>query len=94
MQELGADIPKIAVMPTCRRDVLTLLCATEEMYTDHADRPIITMSMAGTGLISRLCGEVFGSALHLSSEKASAPGQAAVNDLNNMLQFLHENQGL
>ena len=63
MQELGADIPKIAVMPTCRRDVLTLLCATEEMYTEHADRPIITMSMAGTGLISRLCGEVFGSAL-------------------------------
>ena len=55
-QELGADIPKIAVMPTCRRDVLTLLCATEEMYTEHADRPIITMSMAGTGLISRLCG--------------------------------------
>ena len=53
MQELGADIPKIAVMPTCRRDVLTLLCATEEMYTEHADRPIITMSMADR-LISRL----------------------------------------
>ena len=95
MQELGADIPKIAVMPTCRRDVLTLLCATEEMYTEHADRPIITMSMAGTGLISRLCGEVFGSALTFgAAKKASAPGQAAVNDLNNMLQFLHENQGL
>ena len=72
-----------------------LLCATEEMYTEHADRPIITMSMAGTGLISRLCGEVFGSALTFgAAKKASAPGQAAVNDLNNMLQFLHENQGL
>ena len=94
MQELGADIPKIAVMPTCRRDVLSLLCATEEMYTEHADRPIITMSMAGTGLISRLCGEVFGSALTFgAAKKASAPGQAAVNDLNNMLQFLHEYQG-
>lgn len=95
MQELGADIPKIAVMPTCRRDVLTLLAATEEMYTDHADRPIITMSMAGTGLISRLCGEVFGSALTFgAAKKASAPGQAAVNELNDMLQFLHANQGL
>jgi len=53
------------------------------------------MSMAGTGLISRLCGEVFGSALTFgAAKKASAPGQAAVNDLNNMLQFLHENQGL
>lgn len=95
MQELGADFPKIAVMPTCRRDVLTLLSATEEMYTDHADRPIITMSMAGTGLISRLCGEVFGSALTFgAAKKASAPGQAAVNELNDMLQFLHANQGL
>lgn len=95
MQELGADIPKIAVMPTCRRDVLTLLSATEEMYTEHADRPIITMSMAGTGLISRLCGEVFGSALTFgAAKKASAPGQAAVKDLSAMLQFLHENQGL
>ena len=43
----------------------------------------------------RLCGEVFGSALTFgAAKKASAPGQAAVNDLNNMLQFLHENQGL
>ena len=71
MQELGADIPKIAVMPTCRRDVLTLLCATEEMYTEHADRPIITMSMAGTGLISRLCGEVFGSDSYIRSSEKS-----------------------
>ena len=63
MQELDADIPKIAVMPQNKKDVLTLLAATEEMVSEYADRPIITMSMAGTGLISRLCGEVFGSAL-------------------------------
>ncbi len=55
MQELGADIPKIAVMPQSKADVLTLLAATEEMNRKHADRPIITMSMAGTGVISRLC---------------------------------------
>ena len=52
MQDMGADIPKIAVMPQNKRDVLTLLSATEEMVTDYADRPIITMSMAGTGVIS------------------------------------------
>ena len=46
MQDMGADIPKIAVMPQNKRDVLTLLSATEEMVTDYADRPIITMSMA------------------------------------------------
>ena len=76
MQELDADIPKIAVMPQNKKDVLTLLAATEEMVSEYADRPIITMSMAGTGLISRLCGEVFGSALTFGAVgKASAPGQ-------------------
>ena len=56
MQDLDADIPKIAVMPTSKKDVLTLLAATEEMYREYADRPIITMSMAGTGVISRQMG--------------------------------------
>ena len=91
MQELNADIPKIAVMPTCKKDVLTLLSATEEMYTDYADRPIITMSMAGTGVISRLCGEVFGSALTFgAAKKASAPGQMGVEDLKTVLELLHK----
>lgn len=90
MQDMGADIPKIAVMPQSRRDVLTLLSATEEMITDYADRPIITMSMAGTGVISRLCGEVFGSSMTFgAAKKASAPGQMGVNDLNTVLDLLH-----
>ena len=90
MQDMGADIPKIAVMPQSKRDVLTLLCATEEMVTDSADRPIITMSMAGTGVISRLCGEVFGSSMTFgAAKKASAPGQMGVNDLNTVLDLLH-----
>lgn len=91
MQELGADIPKIAVMPQNKKDVLTLLAATEEMYREHADRPIITMSMAGTGVISRLCGEVFGSALTFgAAKKASAPGQMGVEDLAQVLSLLHK----
>ena len=91
MQELDADIPKIAVMPNCKKDVLTLLSATEEMYTEYADRPIITMSMAGTGVISRLCGEVFGSALTFgAAKKASAPGQMGVEDLKIVLELLHK----
>ena len=90
MQNLGADIPKIAVMPQNKKDVLTLLAATEEMATEYADRPIITMSMAGTGVISRLCGEVFGSALTFGAAgKASAPGQMGVEDLKTVLVLLH-----
>ena len=90
MQDMNADIPKIAVMPQNKKDVLTLLAATEEMATNYADRPIITMSMAGTGVISRLCGEVFGSAMTFgAAKKASAPGQMGVNDLNTVLGLLH-----
>ena len=59
------------------------------MTRKYADRPIITMSMAGTGVISRLCGEVFGSALTFgAAKKASAPGQMGVNELETVLRLL------
>lgn len=91
MQELDVDLPKIAVMPKKKEDVLTLLAATEEMNRKYADRPIITMSMAGDGVISRLCGEVFGSALTFGAAgQASAPGQIGVKELRQILTILHE----
>ena len=93
MQELNADFPKIAVMPTCTRDLVTLLAVTEEMVTDHAKTPIITMSMAGLGLVSRLAGETFGSALTFGAAKvASAPGQIAVEELSQVLNILHKSK--
>ena len=91
MQELGADIPKIAVMPQNKKDVLTLLAVTEEMTSEYADRPIITMSMSGMGVISRVCGEVFGSALTFGAVgKASAPGQMGAEELKAVLGKLHD----
>ncbi|HAU4331122.1 type I 3-dehydroquinate dehydratase [Citrobacter freundii] len=91
MQELGADIPKIALMPQSKTDVLTLLSATLEMQERYADRPVITMSMAKTGVISRLAGEVFGSAATFGAvKKASAPGQISVTDLRTVLTILHQ----
>lgn len=90
MQDMGADIPKIAVMPKSRKDVLTLLAATEEMASHYADRPIITMSMAGLGSISRLAGEIFGSCLTFGSgETASAPGQIEARELCALLNGIH-----
>lgn len=86
MQELGADILKIAVMPKTRKDVLTLLEATEEMTRVYADRPVITMSMSKLGAVSRVCGEVFGSAVTFGAlERASAPGQIEIGALRKML---------
>jgi 3-dehydroquinate dehydratase I len=91
-QELDCDLPKIAVMPKSSRDVLTLLEATNTMHEQYADRPIITMSMAGKGVISRLTGEVFGSALTFgAAQKASAPGQVPVEELKSTLNLIHSN---
>ncbi len=93
MQELNADLPKIAVMPQSAKDVVTLLAATEEMSREHANTPIITMSMGGCGLVSRLAGETFGSALTFGAAKqASAPGQIAVEELSQVLNILHKSR--
>lgn len=91
MQELGADVPKIALMPESKTDVLTVLAATLEVSEKIADRPIITMSMSKTGVISRLAGEVFGSAATFGAvQKASAPGQISVTDLRTVLSIIHK----
>ena len=90
MQDMGADIPKIAVMPRSAGDVLTLLSATEEMTRCYADRPIITMSMSSQGVVSRLCGEVFGSSMTFGAVgQVSAPGQIPVDQLRQVLEILH-----
>ncbi|WP_042356760.1 type I 3-dehydroquinate dehydratase [Bacillus rubiinfantis] len=91
-QELGADLPKIAVMPTCSADVLTLMDATNTMFEQYADRPLITISMGAKGMITRLAGEVFGSALTFASAgQESAPGQIPISDLRAVLALLHKN---
>lgn len=90
MQELGADIAKIAVMPNHKSDVLTLLDATLEMTEQHATCPIITMSMAKDGIISRLTGQIFGSSATFGAVKtSSAPGQVNVNHLRHILKMLN-----
>ena len=90
MQEMKADVLKIAVMPQSKKDVLTLLSATEEMVSQHAKVPVVTMSMADLGCISRITGEFFGSCLTFGSgEAASAPGQIPASSLHNFLQAIH-----
>ncbi|WP_445491969.1 type I 3-dehydroquinate dehydratase [Niallia sp. 03133] len=89
-QQLGADLPKIAVMPNSVADVITVLDATNTMKVQYADRPIIVMSMAGKGVVSRMAGEVFGSALTFAAaKKASAPGQIPVAELKAVLNIVH-----
>ncbi|PXV89433.1 3-dehydroquinate dehydratase [Lachnotalea glycerini] len=90
MQDLGADIAKIAVMPNNKLDVLELMAATVIMSEQYARIPIVTMSMSGIGVVSRLTGEAFGSAITFgSAKKASAPGQIPVKELDHVLQLLN-----
>jgi len=90
MRKLGADIPKMAVMPQNRKDVLTLLAATMEI-AEKLDCPVITMSMGGLGAISRIAGGTFGSAVTFAcAGQASAPGQMNVEQVKRTLEMLHE----
>lgn len=90
MQELGADLIKIAVMPKNRKDVLTLLAAEEEMMENHAKCPMCAISMGRLGAVTRACGEIFGSDLTFGSVgKLSAPGQIKIEELRAIMESLH-----
>ncbi|WP_448071189.1 type I 3-dehydroquinate dehydratase [Georgenia yuyongxinii] len=89
MQEVGADICKVAVMPHSAADVLTLLDATRTMHEEFADRPVITVSMGPLGAITRVAGQIFGSAATFGTVgAASAPGQLDADDLRTVLRVL------
>ena len=90
MDDEGADFPKIAVTPQKERDVLTLLSATLKYYEMGGEKPVITMSMKDMGMISRIAGETFGSALTFAViDEASAPGQLSFDWVKEMLSILH-----
>ena len=91
MDNLNADILKIAVMPNTKTDVLELLQATDIM-TQKTQKPLITISMGKIGMITRLCGQIFGSyATFASVEKSSAPGQIDVEELEIVLDIINRN---
>lgn len=90
MQEAGADVAKIAVMPRNQADVLTLLAATEAV-TAEEKIPVISMAMGKMGMVSRLLGENFGSCLTFAMVgKASAPGQIPIRQLRTFLEMIHQ----
>lgn len=89
MNETGADILKMAVMPSDFTDVTAIMEATCEMQK-YTDRPLVSMSMGKTGVISRVAGESFGSCITFGAVgQVSAPGQLPVKELRMMLESLH-----
>lgn len=94
MDTMQGDICKIACMPTCAEDVLTLLSATHAA-AKMTEKPLITMAMGKLGVVSRLSGETFGSCLSFGcAEKASAPGQINANDLHHIIDVLHQDENI
>ncbi len=91
MQEAGTDIAKIAVMPQKEEDVRVLLEATKEANMKQGGCPVVAISMSSMGVISRLSGEKFGSAITFGTlQRASAPGQIHVNELKKELEKVHK----
>lgn len=85
MKKLGADLPKVAVMPESPRDVLSLLSAT--LRARETLGPVITVSMGSLGKLSRISGQIFGSCLTFGSgQSSSAPGQINAEDLQAILE--------
>lgn len=91
MQDLGADVVKIAVMPENKLHVVNLLAATAMMQEAYAEVPVVTMSMGKMGAISRISGQVFGSAITFASfAEASAPGQIPVDKMDEALTLIEK----
>lgn len=88
MEQAGADIRKLAVMPHSSRDVLRLLSVTLD-ESEEGETPLITMSMGALGAVSRVCGQVFGSCITFgTTSDASAPGQLPLDRLSEILKDL------
>lgn len=89
-ESYGADIAKAAVMPKDEKDVLALLEVTKDAQ-DELNIPIITMSMGGTGAISRMLGWMYGSSVTFAvGEKSSAPGQIPIEKLRKIIDLVKE----
>ncbi len=89
-QSLGADIAKVAVMPNGYQDVLTLLNATMNARTNGVNIPLITISMAHEGVITRMAGGLFGSDITFAKgQTASAPGQIPIGELRQAMALLY-----
>lgn len=86
---VGADVCKVAVMPRDADDVLALLTATRR-FAAGADRPVVAIAMGPLGVVTRIAGGVFGSALTFGTVgAASAPGQVDALRLRDALALVH-----
>ena len=94
MSRGGADVMKLAVMPCSVHDTLRLLQFTADTKEKYPDTPLVTMAMGGTGVLSRLCGELTGSCITFGAiGDVSAPGKLQADELQTVLDIFHKGLG-
>jgi 3-dehydroquinate dehydratase-1 len=81
MQQAGADVAKLAVMPRSADDVLRLMRLTAEARAKFPALPLSIMAMGALGSITRVAGFLYGSDMAFAvGKQASAPGQIPIAD--------------
>lgn len=94
LDEMTAQKPavvKLAVMPQDEADVLRLMMATRELANRYPEQTYVTMAMGELGKLSRLAGNLTGSAWSFASlEAASAPGQLPLAIMKQILEVLDD----
>lgn len=91
MQQGGADVAKLAVMPQNADDVIRLLKLTNDIKQKYPTLPVVTMSMGALGVVSRMAGEIFGSCITFGAVgQTSAPGQIQAEKLDEILEIIHQ----
>ncbi len=86
MENQGADVCKIAVMPETKDDVERFMNVSSQLK-NMLNVPIITMSMGELGAVSRICTNITGSSVSFAAGvDASAPGQVKADILRKLLK--------
>ncbi len=92
MADAGADIVKLAVMPTEASQAADLLAATADAAAARPDTPRLTMAMGPLGAPTRVVGGAWGSCATFGAygHKESAPGQPDAIALASALEALQD----
>lgn len=91
MQEQGADILKVAVMPTTPTDLITLFTAVNDSLSYCNSCPLVIIAMGELGQVSRIACHIFRSALTFASAaNKPAPGQIEAEKLHPVLSLLYK----
>lgn len=89
MNQFGADIGKLAVMPHNLQDVLRVMGIPQKVRVFN-QLPLAVMAMGDLGKVTRVSGEIIDSVFTFGSlNQASAPGQIPVEQLAQILDALH-----